>query len=301
MTEEAFLDFVEECKIKTLAKGMQCTQIEKVRINLLRVPLHISQRKLTPHFSILPQAKLRQLTENVTLKYNRPGSARHMDLLDCSIVQTLEFARQTTAGKYILDVWADIPREFADAWAKLGTKEALSIDPVIIAEHVRENEKQIAALWEKVTEQSGEIERQKLLEKRYPFTRGLFRIFDRLLNCLDYQIHMIDRRMSDLRHPHPRERRTPRMRTAPPPRFSPIWSSWLALIILAIGVDVFRRLRFRQGQCFADGKELRRAVQAYALDPSSSSDVAQKYGWPIGNWCTSDVTDFSRVFKYRYG
>ena len=52
------------------------------------------------------------------------------------------------------------------------------------------------------------------------------------------------------------------------------------------------------GECFATGDELRDAVDAYlAADSSSTTDVALKYGWPIGNWCVSDVEDFSHVFN----
>jgi surface protein len=51
-------------------------------------------------------------------------------------------------------------------------------------------------------------------------------------------------------------------------------------------------------KCFANGNELRHAVQMYALDPTPNSPIAQKYGWPMGNWCTTHVVRFNRIFKY---
>ena len=51
------------------------------------------------------------------------------------------------------------------------------------------------------------------------------------------------------------------------------------------------------GECFVDGDELRTAVDKYFDDPSPGTDVATKYGWPIGNWCVDQVEDFSHVFS----
>lgn len=46
---------------------------------------------------------------------------------------------------------------------------------------------------------------------------------------------------------------------------------------------------------FESAKELYAAVSAFYEDPSSASNVSQKYGWPIGAWCVSQVGDFSHI------
>ena len=51
-------------------------------------------------------------------------------------------------------------------------------------------------------------------------------------------------------------------------------------------------------RCFTQHDELRQAVKEYARDSSPHSAVATRYGWPMGTWCVSDITDFSRIFKY---
>lgn len=48
--------------------------------------------------------------------------------------------------------------------------------------------------------------------------------------------------------------------------------------------------------CFLTTPELRSAVDAYLDDPSATSATAQKYGWPIGNWCVRNIADFSYLF-----
>jgi surface protein len=47
---------------------------------------------------------------------------------------------------------------------------------------------------------------------------------------------------------------------------------------------------------FADGDELRIAVDKYLLDSSPTSNVAAIYGYPIGTWNVSLVADFGFVF-----
>lgn len=42
-------------------------------------------------------------------------------------------------------------------------------------------------------------------------------------------------------------------------------------------------------------KQLVEAVREYLFNPRSTSEVAQKYGWPIRNWDVSRISDFSRV------
>ena len=49
-------------------------------------------------------------------------------------------------------------------------------------------------------------------------------------------------------------------------------------------------------ECFKTTPELRDAVDQYLNDPSKSSVVATKYGWPIGNWCVREIADFSYLF-----
>lgn len=53
---------------------------------------------------------------------------------------------------------------------------------------------------------------------------------------------------------------------------------------------------YSHADCFRDRDELAQAVDAYLLDNSPDTTVATKYGWPIGSWCVSNVTDFSRLF-----
>lgn len=48
--------------------------------------------------------------------------------------------------------------------------------------------------------------------------------------------------------------------------------------------------------CFQNKIELELAVAEYLSDNTINTDVADKYGWPINNWCVKNVTDFSRLF-----
>jgi surface protein len=50
------------------------------------------------------------------------------------------------------------------------------------------------------------------------------------------------------------------------------------------------------GKCFEGRNELADAVSEYLADSSPDTPVAQEYGWPIGKWCVSEVTDFSEIF-----
>jgi surface protein len=49
--------------------------------------------------------------------------------------------------------------------------------------------------------------------------------------------------------------------------------------------------------CFETTQELYVAVDAYIEDPSATSLVAEKYGYPINDWCVGAITDFYRVFS----
>lgn len=51
------------------------------------------------------------------------------------------------------------------------------------------------------------------------------------------------------------------------------------------------------GKCFEGRNELADAVSEYLADNSPDTQVAQEYGWPIGKWCVSEVTDFSELFE----
>lgn len=51
--------------------------------------------------------------------------------------------------------------------------------------------------------------------------------------------------------------------------------------------------------CFgADGSDLKAAVKSYVENGGdSSSEIAQTYGWPIGEWCVDKVENFSWLFS----
>jgi hypothetical protein len=49
-------------------------------------------------------------------------------------------------------------------------------------------------------------------------------------------------------------------------------------------------------RCFTTRDQLKEAVDEYMKDHSKHSPIAERYGWPIGEWCTSLVTDFSGIF-----
>ncbi|KAL7484283.1 hypothetical protein ACHAW6_009929 [Cyclotella cf. meneghiniana] len=52
--------------------------------------------------------------------------------------------------------------------------------------------------------------------------------------------------------------------------------------------------------CFSNKIELQVAIELYIAQGctvNSSCEVGKKYGWPIGIWCTSEVTDMSELFQ----
>ena len=49
--------------------------------------------------------------------------------------------------------------------------------------------------------------------------------------------------------------------------------------------------------CFNTNQELSDAVDAYIADNSASSATAVTYGWPIGTWCVSYITDMFGLFR----
>mmetsp|Transcript_9714 Transcript_9714/g.21071 ORF Transcript_9714/g.21071 Transcript_9714/m.21071 type:complete len:686 (-) Transcript_9714:129-2186(-) len=58
-------------------------------------------------------------------------------------------------------------------------------------------------------------------------------------------------------------------------------------------------------RCFVDRTELKAAVDAYiagGLDCSEENNcqVTQEYGWPIGTWCVSNITDMHALFERKY-
>lgn len=52
-------------------------------------------------------------------------------------------------------------------------------------------------------------------------------------------------------------------------------------------------------KCFDDEAELQAAVDGYTAYNHIDMTMAETYGWPIGNWCVSKVTDFSDLFADR--
>ena len=57
--------------------------------------------------------------------------------------------------------------------------------------------------------------------------------------------------------------------------------------------------------CFVDKEELQAAVDDYTAggaacrENNSECGVIQTYGWPIGSWCTSNITDMSWLFRRK--
>jgi len=49
--------------------------------------------------------------------------------------------------------------------------------------------------------------------------------------------------------------------------------------------------------CFQTAEELRQAVHDYMdSDKSDTSEVAGRYGFPIGTWCVDELEDMSSIF-----
>jgi surface protein len=72
-----------------------------------------------------------------------------------------------------------------------------------------------------------------------------------------------------------------------------------AVALLAIIVVASAPTNALTNTCFPDGAALRTAVDSYiSQDCSTNSNCAigQTYGYPIGTWCTSLVTDMSYLF-----
>jgi len=70
-------------------------------------------------------------------------------------------------------------------------------------------------------------------------------------------------------------------------------SSRIAALLLALSAPT--ALAFT-GQCFTSREELQAAVDTYVANPVDNTIVAQTYGFPIGDWCVSEVEDFSYLF-----
>ncbi|CAB9504685.1 Mycoplasma protein of unknown function, DUF285 [Seminavis robusta] len=49
-------------------------------------------------------------------------------------------------------------------------------------------------------------------------------------------------------------------------------------------------------KCFQDRTELMRAIDKYKSYKQVNLELADIYGWPIGKWCTDNVTSFSSLF-----
>jgi surface protein len=53
-------------------------------------------------------------------------------------------------------------------------------------------------------------------------------------------------------------------------------------------------------QCFNSDEEFQRAVQDYFRAPDNQQNpVAATYGYPIGNWCTTEVTSMANTFRFQ--
>ncbi|CAB9501965.1 Mycoplasma protein of unknown function, DUF285 [Seminavis robusta] len=52
-------------------------------------------------------------------------------------------------------------------------------------------------------------------------------------------------------------------------------------------------------KCFESNTELRDAVVRYESYKVFDEALATTYGWPIGNWCVSHITDFSNIFQHK--
>lgn len=53
-------------------------------------------------------------------------------------------------------------------------------------------------------------------------------------------------------------------------------------------------------QCFSSNEEFQKAVQNYLLAPGDQQHpVAATYGYPIGNWCTTNVTNMANTFRFQ--
>ena len=48
--------------------------------------------------------------------------------------------------------------------------------------------------------------------------------------------------------------------------------------------------------CFQDKEELQAAVNQYKSYTHVNVELAERYGWPIGRWCTDHVTSFANLF-----
>ena len=53
-------------------------------------------------------------------------------------------------------------------------------------------------------------------------------------------------------------------------------------------------------QCFSTNEEFQKAVQNYFLAPKDQQNpVAATYGYPIGNWCTTEITSMTNIFRFQ--
>ena len=54
--------------------------------------------------------------------------------------------------------------------------------------------------------------------------------------------------------------------------------------------------------CFGDNLELRAAAIRYVKEgcgvtANTCPELSRKFGWPLGSWCVSQVTDMSGLFQ----
>ena len=76
-----------------------------------------------------------------------------------------------------------------------------------------------------------------------------------------------------------------------------------AMMAIVIGVMFMSQETDSSGpECFGDNLELRAAAIRYvkegcAVTANTCPELSRKYGWPLGSWCVSQVTDMSGLFQ----
>lgn len=76
-----------------------------------------------------------------------------------------------------------------------------------------------------------------------------------------------------------------------------------AMMAIVIGVMFMSQETDSSGPvCFGDNLELRAAAIRYVREncgvrPNTCPELSKKYGWPLGSWCVSQVTDMSGLFQ----
>ena len=76
----------------------------------------------------------------------------------------------------------------------------------------------------------------------------------------------------------------------------------IVTLVLSLGAQILL-VEAGEKTCFSSRSELIDAVDTYLASEenrSSDGELALKYGYPIGDWCVKEISDFSYLFsKYR--